>query len=279
MGINAYEDFLQTDAAINPGNSGGPLVNMRGEVIGINSAIATRIGQFAGVGFAIPINMVKTILPTLTKGGKIMRGLLGVIIQEVTGDLAKQFGVSEEKGALVSQVNKDSPAEKAGIKPGDVIVRYDGKAVQDTTHLRNMVAVTAPGSDVKVEIIRDGKEKTLTVTAGKLTPETAGGDTPFGEGGDTLNNLGLSVQTLTPDLAKQFNYEGQKGALITEVREGTPASLAGLQEGDLIIEADRQKVASADDLQEALKQAKDKDSVLLLLKRKGASLFIVLQMK
>lgn len=279
IGINTYEDFLQTDAAINPGNSGGPLVNMRGQVVGINSAIATRIGQFAGVGFAIPINMVKTILPTLMKGDKVTRGLLGVVIQEVTSDLAKQFGVTEEKGALVSQVNKGSPAEKAGIKPGDVIVRYDGKTVHDTTHLRNMVAVTAPGKDVKVDVIRDGKPQTFAVSVGKLTAETAGPATPFGEGGDTLKKLGMSVQTLTPDLARQFNDEGQKGAVITDVREGTPASLAGLQEGDLIVEADRQKVATAEDLQKALSQAKDKDTVLLLLKRKGASLFVVLQMK
>jgi len=278
VGINAYEDFLQTDAAINPGNSGGPLVNMRGQVIGINSAIATSIGQFAGVGFAIPINMVKGILPTLLKGEKVTRGMLGVMIQEVTPELAKELGLSEAKGALVSQVNADSPAAKAGVKPGDVIVRYDGREVESTTHLRNMVAATAPGTEAKLVVIRNGKEETLTVTVVKLTPEKMAAGTPSEEGG-VLSKLGMAVQTLTPDLAKQFGAQGAEGAVITDVQEGSPASLAGLQPGDVIVEADRQKVTSADDLQEALGKAKDKDTVLLLIKRKGASLFVVLHLK
>ena len=279
IGINAYEDFLQTDAAINPGNSGGPLVNMRGEVIGMNSAIATSIGQFAGVGFAIPINMVKGILPTLLKGEKVTRGMLGVAIQEVTPELAKQFGLSEAKGALVSQVNPDSAAAKAGVKAGDVIVRYDGKEVQNSTSLRNMVAATAPGTEVKLGIIRSGKEETLTVRVGKLTQQMTAAATPEEQGGGVLGKLGLSVQTLTPDLAKQFGAQGAEGAVITDVQEGSPASLAGLQPGDLVVEADRQKVASADDLEQALSKAKDKDTVLLLIKRKGASLFVVLHVK
>ena len=163
VGINAYEDFLQTDAAINPGNSGGPLVNMRGQVIGINSAIATNIGQFAGVGFAIPINMVKGILPTLVKGGKVTRGMLGVGIQEVTAELAKQFGLSEAKGALVAQVIADSPADKAGIKPGDVIVRYDGKDVEkhDAPAQHGRRHRAGHRGEAR-SFIRNGKEETLT---------------------------------------------------------------------------------------------------------------------
>ena len=278
VGINAYEDFLQTDAAINPGNSGGPLVNMRGQVIGMNSAIATTTGRFQSVGFAIPINMVKGILPTLVKGEKVTRGMLGVLIQEVTPELAKQFGLSEAKGALVAQVNADSPAAKGGIEPGDVIVRYEGKDVENTAHLRNMVAATAPDTEVKVGIIRGGKEETVTLRVGKLTPQMMTAATPSEEGG-VLSKLGMTVQTLTPDLAKQFGIQGAHGAIITDVEQGGAASLAGLQQGDVIVEADRQKVASADDLQEALDKAKDKDTVLLLVRRKSASLFVVLHLK
>ena len=280
VGINTYEDFLQTDAAINPGNSGGPLVNMRGEIIGMNSAIATSIGQFAGVGFAIPINMVKGILPTLLKGEKVTRGMLGVIIQEVTPDLAKQFGLSEAKGALVAQVNPDSAAAKAGVKVGDVIVQYDGKDVESTTHLRNMVAATAPDSEVKLGIVRGGKEETLTVRVGKLTPQATATETPGEEGATTvLGKLGLSVQTITPELARRAGVQATEGAMITDVQEGSPASLAGLQPGDLIVEVDRHSVATADELQEVLGKAKDKESVLLLIKRKAASLFVLLPLK
>ena len=279
VGINAYEDFLQTDAAINPGNSGGPLVNMQGRIIGINSAIATSIGQFQGVGFAIPINMVKGILPTLVKGEKVTRGMLGVFIQDVTPELAKQFGLREAKGALVGQVNADSAAAKAGVKAGDVIVRYDGKEVENTMRLRNMVAATAPDTEVKLGIVRSGKEETLTVRVGKLTPETIASMMPSEEGSGVLGKLGLSVQTLTPDMAKQFDLRNAEGAIITDVQEGSPASVAGLQPGDLVVEADRRKVASADDLQEALNKAKDKETVLLLIKRRGASLFVVLHLK
>jgi serine protease Do len=279
ININTYEDFLQTDAAINPGNSGGPLVNMRGEVIGMNSAIETGgVGQSAGVGFAIPINMIKSVLPTLLKGEKVTRGMLGVEIQEVTPELAKQFGLSEAKGALVAQAIEDSPAAKAGVKAEDVIVQYDGKEVQNTTQLRNMVAATAPGTEVKLGILRNGKKETLTVRVGKLTGPMTAAATPSEEGG-VLSKLGMNLQTLTPDLAKQFGLQGAEGAVITDVHEAGPASLAGLQPGDVIVQADRQKVASADDLEQVLSKAKDKDSVLLLVKRKGSNLFVVVKMK
>src|SRR5258706_5215762 len=173
VGITDYEDFIQTDAAINPGNSGGPLVNLNGEVIGINTAIATSIGQYAGVGFAIPINMAKGIMPTLIKGGKVSRGLLGIVIQDINDDIKEQFKLSDDKGALVAQINNDSAAEKAGIKVGDVIVKYNGKDIADTRQLRNMVAATAPGGRVDIVVVRDGKEKTMTAKIGELTPETA----------------------------------------------------------------------------------------------------------
>jgi serine protease Do len=279
VGVSDYEDFLQTDAPINPGNSGGPLVNMRGQVIGINSAIATSVGQFAGVGFAIPINMVKTMLPTLIKGGKITRGMLGIVIQDVNEDLAKQFHLPEAKGALVSQVRRNSPASEAGIKVGDVVVGYDGKQVEDTRQLRNFVAATKPGSRATIEVIRNGKHETLTATIGTLTEETAeAGEAPSG-GGDQLAALGLRVKTLTPQLARQFGLENEKGVLIAGVEGGSIASMAGLQAGDVIAEVDRHRVTDVGELEAALTKAKDKDRVLFLIKRKGGSLFVVLQTK
>jgi serine protease Do len=277
VGISDYEDFLQTDAPINPGNSGGPLVNMRGEVIGMNSAIATNIGQFAGVGFAIPVNMIKTMLPTLIKGGKITRGMLGVVIQDLNEDLAKQFHLADAKGALVSQVKQNSPAAKAGIKVGDVIVAYDGKKVEDTRQLRNWVAATAPATPVPIDVLRDGKRETVTATIGTLAAETAeAGAAPNGAG-DQLATLGLGVKTLTPQLAKQFGLSDETGVLITGVQGGSLASAAGLQAGDVIAEADREPVTNVRGLESALTKAKDKDRVLFLIKRKGGSLFVVLQ--
>ena len=277
VGIEDYEDFLQTDAPINPGNSGGPLVNMYGEVIGMNTAIATSIGQFAGVGFAIPSNLVKTMLPKLMKGEKIVRGQLGVMIQNVTKELASEFGLPEPKGALVSQVVKDSPAAKAGLMPGDVVVGYDGQSVQDVRHMRNLVAATIPGTTVKIEIIRKGKKETLTATIGKQEGAALGILPEAGEG--VLPKLGLNVQTLTPELAKQFGVDSGKGVVITEVDEGSPVSLAGLRKGDVIVEADRKPVASVNELEHVLAEAKDKDSVLLLAKRQDGSVFVVLHMK
>ena len=212
VGLAAYEDFLQTDAAINPGNSGGPLVNMHGEVIGMTSAIATGgtqfgEGQSAGVGFAIPSNMIKAMLPTLIKGQQITRGMLGVAIQDITKELAEQFHLPDTKGALVSQVTKDSPAETAGLKPGDVIVRMDCKEVHDTRQLRNLVADIAPGTSVKISVIRDGKERIFSATIGKMPAETAAAPKPPGEPANQLSKLGLSVETLTPEIAKQFDLQ------------------------------------------------------------------------
>jgi serine protease Do len=278
VGLADYEDFLQTDAPINPGNSGGPLVNMHGEVIGMNSAIATSVGQFAGVGFAIPSDMIHAMLSKLIKGETIVRGQLGVIIQEMTRDLAKQFGLSEPEGVLVSQVNEGSPAEKAGLEAGDVIIRYDGKEANSVRQLRNLVAATTPGTKVRIEILRDGKSQTLSATIGTQTASTLRG-VPSAEGADELAKLGLTVQTLTPDLARQLDVQATKGAVITEVGQGSLASLAGLQKGDVIVEADRQPVSNVADLEQAIAQAKDKGRLLLRITRQGGSLFVVLAMK
>lgn len=275
VGVADYEDFIQTDAAINPGNSGGPLVNLRGEVVGINTAIATAVGQFAGVGFAIPINMAKNMMPTLRKGETVVRGFLGVIIQDVTDELAEQFKLPEPRGALVTQVNKDSPAEKAGLKPGDIILRYRERAVQDTRELRNAVAATAPGTRADLVIWRDGKERTITVTVGRLTPETAAAGST--EQPDSVSRWGLAVQPLTPELAEEFGYRDLTGVLVTDVQPDSPAADAELQRGDLILEVNRQPVGSVAELQEAL--AKAGERALLLIRRRDASLFVVLKSK
>jgi len=282
VGIAAYEDFLQTDASINPGNSGGPLVNMRGEVIGMNSAIATGgmqfggEGQFSGVGFAIPANMIKTVLPTLIKGEEVTRGMMGVVIQELNADLAKHFGLSDSKGALVAQVNKDSPAEKAGLKTGDVIVRFEGKEVRDTRQLRNLVAAATPGTSVKVDVIRDGKEQSFTVTIGRMPTEMVAATKPSGKGENRLDELGLSVQTLTPDLARQLDLQGEKGVLISGIEQDSIVSMANLQVGDLIVEVNRQRVTSVAEFLDALG---DQDQILLLIRRNGESLFVMLRMR
>jgi serine protease Do len=270
-----YEDFLQTDAAINPGNSGGPLVNLDGEVIGINSAIATRIGQFAGVGFAIPSNLAQTIWPTLAKGETIKRGLLGVIIQDVTPEIQKQFDLPDTKGALVAQVNKDSAADKAGIKVGDVILRYDGKEVLDTRQLRNLVAGTAPGRKVDIVVNRDGKQRTVKATVGELPAEkpTAPGEPAQ----TTADKLGLTVEPLTADKAEQLGYKDEQGLVVSQVDADGPAAREGIQPGNLITEVNRQKVTNTDEFRDAL--AKSPDRVLLLIKNKTASRFVILKVK
>jgi serine protease Do len=281
VGIADFEDFLQTDAAINPGNSGGPLVNMRGQVIGLNTAIATSVGQYSGVGFSIPSNMIKAELPILMKGGSITRGMMGVVIQDLTPDLAQKFrvpapaGGGQPQGVLVSQVNPGSPAEKAGVKPGDIIVGFHGKPVENMGQFRNGVAQTAPGSKVDVEILRDGKKQTMNVTVGKLPSEGAAG--PGGPGPSPLAGYGFTVQPLTPALAKKLNYENEHGVVIAQVADGSAAAMSGLQPNDLIVEADRQKVNGVSDLDNILNKAKDQEGLLLLVKRKGASLFVILR--
>jgi serine protease Do len=275
-----YEDFLQTDAAINPGNSGGPLVNMRGEVVGINTAIATSVGQWAGVGFAIPINMAKPIVGDLIKTGRVNRGMLGVIIQNIDEDLAKQLNLPATEGVLVAQVNKDTAAEKAGIKVGDVILRYNGKKAEDVRQLRNLVAATSPGSKVEIVLRRNGQEQTVTAQIGELPAEP--GEAGRGEergGRETTADLGLSVTPLTPDVAKQYGYEKEEGVVVSAVEEGSPAAEAGLQVGDLITEVARQKIAGLNDYRDALGKAKGKDSVLMLIKHEGTNRFVIVKMK
>lgn len=269
VGVADIEDFLQTDAPINPGNSGGPLVNLRGEVVGINSAIATSVGQFSGVGFSIPVNMVKAMLPELEKGRAISRGQLGVAIQDLTAPLAKQFKLSSREGALVGSVIEGSAAEKAGLKEGDVVTEFNGKPVADSAHLRNLVAATAPGTAVTIVYFRDGSKKETHATILKAKPEMAdaGTDAP-------IQDVGLGVRDPQPE-ERQANG-GKPGVVVTEVEDGSAAAIAGIQPGDLIRELDRKPVRNARDFQRQIQNTASKGPVLLFVERNGAKLFVVL---
>jgi serine protease Do len=267
IGAGPYDDFLQTDAAINPGNSGGPLFNMKGEVIGINTAIVAS-GQ--GIGFAIPINMAKELLPQLEKG-KVTRGWLGVSIQEVTDDIAKSFKLKDAKGALVAEVMEDTPAQRGGMERGDIIISFDGKEVETPNELQRIVASTPPDKKVKAKVIRDGKIETLTVKVGAMPEEITETEKAI------TTDLGLTVQTLTPDLAEQFNWSrDEKGVLITGVDPSGAGAEAGLRRGDLIKEIDRQNVETTEDYRKILEEAKKGESVLFLIKRGTRTFYITL---
>lgn len=278
VGISDFEDFLQTDAPINPGNSGGPLVNARGEIIGMNSAIASSIGQSGGVGFAIPSNMIKAMLPKITKGEAILRGEMGISIQNLTQDLARHFGMKDLRGVLVSQVTPKSNAERAGIKVGDIIIKYEGKPVEDARILRNMVADTLPGSKAKIELVRDQKTRTVTVIISGGAPKaTSQSQTQVTEPKSLLRDLGLSVETLTKELALPLQIKEASGVVIVAMDPGSPASIAGLQLGDVIIQVNHQQIENAEDFNKVLAQTKE-SLLLLLVKRQGASLFVSVQL-
>ncbi|MBU0663953.1 MAG: DegQ family serine endoprotease [Proteobacteria bacterium] len=278
MGINEYENFIQTDAAINPGNSGGPLLNIHGEVIGINTAIFSRSGGYMGIGFAIPVNMAKTVKGQLLTKGKVTRSWLGVAIQDMTADLARSFKLKEQAGALVSEVSKDSPAEKGGIKQGDLIISFDGKPVVDVTDLRNRVAMTPPGTRVDLVLIRQGKQQELTVQVAEQPSDmkTLSGAP---EQQQLFQKMGMSLQDLTPELARQFGYAKGQGVLIAGVTPGSPAALAGIQAGNLIEEVNRQPVQSLKELQQVLQKSGDTQDVLLLISSGNRSYYVVLGVK
>jgi len=265
IGSGPYDDFIQTDASINPGNSGGPLINMKGEVVGVNTAI---IAEGKGIGFAIPINMAKEIAPQLQEKGHVTRGWLGVSIQEVTPELAKSFGLKEKKGALVAQVVSGSPAEKAGIEQGDVIVEFDGKNVADSKDLPRMVASTPVGKAVTITLSRNGKVLDRQVKVGELEEKAEVAKTP-----STKKSLGITVQDLTPDIAKGLGLKKETGVVVTGVEPGSPAADAGIRTGDVIREVNRKPVKDVQDFIQKVEKAKDQDNVLLFLQRGQNNLF------
>ena len=265
IGINDYEDFIQTDAAINPGNSGGPLINIHGEVVGINTAIFSKSGGYMGIGFAIPINMAKAVMKQLIAHGKVVRGWLGVVIQDLDEDLARSFGLHEAQGVLIAQVSKGSPADKGGLKEGDIILAMNGRKVENASDLRNRVALTKPGTVVTFRVLRNGREITLKVKIGDKSKEAPSGTAPFSRH-SILQKIGISVQELTPELADQFGYSMGQGVLIAGVKPDSPAAQVGLKPGQLIEEVNRMRVRSVHDLTRALARSQRTGTVLFKIR-------------
>jgi len=275
IGLAQYEDFIQTDASINPGNSGGALCDLQGRVIGINTAISSPTGSSVGIGFAIPIKMARGIMKQLIDNGKVSRGYLGIILQNIDDNLVKALKLNNAEGALVGDIEAGSPADKAGIKRGDVITQFDGTNIKSSTQLRNLAARTQPGSKVKVTVIRGGNQKELSVTLGER-PQKMAADQPSSK---TLTNqlentLGFELQNLTPDIAGQLGYNKEKGIVITSVASGSAAEDAGLQSGDLIKEVNRREVSTVAEFNRELSKIKKGDSVALLVQR-GPNTFYV----
>lgn len=283
MGIVDYEDFIQTDASINPGNSGGALVDAEGRLVGINTVILSRSGGSQGVGFAVPINLARYVMERLVTEGKVTRGYLGVMIQPVTSELAKEFKLPDNTGALIGDVTKDSPAEKAGLKEGDVVIEFNGRKVTDSRHLRLMVSQTAPATKTALKVLRDGKEQTYTVKLGELPTERlaeadgSSGGMRRGTRADPLD--GVTVEDLDARARRQFNLPNYlRGAVVTEVNPGSAAAGAGMRPGDVIVEINRQNVTSADEAVELSEKIKG-DRVLLRVWSNGGSRYVVLENK
>ena len=269
IGQGPFDDFLQTDAAINPGNSGGPLVNMQAEIIGINTAI---VAGGSGIGFAIPSNMAKKIYTELVAKGKVTRGWLGVSIQPLSAELAKSFGAKDAKGVLISDVMTDSPAAKAGIKPGDIVLEFDGKKVDAPADLQRAVGLASPGHDAKVKIWREQGEKTVEMKVGEAPEEREAQMRQGGGRGRTM--LGLEVRPITPEVARQLNLPSTEGVVVARVEDGTSAAEAGIQRGDVIREINRQKVRTMADFERLTHDVKDGDRLTVLLQRGPMSLYV-----
>jgi serine protease Do len=270
IGAGPYDNFIQTDASINPGNSGGPLINLRGEVVGINTAIFSQSGGNIGIGFAIPSNSVKELLPQLKDKGKVVRGFIGTSVQKLTPEIADSLGLNPARGALVADVIKGGPAERAGVKSGDVIVEFDRKAIKDSSDLPLQVARVAPGTTVQVKVIRDGKEMALPLTVGQIKETEVAASTQEGD-------LGLTVQPLTPQLAENLGLERAEGLVISAVQPGSAAEEAGLRSGDVIAEINRRPVKNLADYKQEMARNDKAKSVLFLVRRGQKSLFLALK--
>ena len=271
IGAGNYDNFIQTDASINPGNSGGPLVNLQGEVVGINTAIFSRSGGNLGIGFAIPIDLAEEILPELIKNGKVTRGWLGVSIQRVTPEIAQSLGMEKSRGALVANVSEDSPAAAAGIKTGDVIVEYNGSKIEESNQLPILVARTEVGERVKATIVRDKKQMPITIKVGELKEQKVVASGPK-EG-----KLGVTVQNLTPQLAESLGLDRATGVVVTSVQPQSAASEAGLRRGDVILEVNRTQIKNADGFQKAVNEAKPGSNLLFLIRRGDSNVFLALK--
>jgi serine protease Do len=272
IGAGPYDNFLQTDASINPGNSGGPLINLKGEVVGINTAILAT-GQ--GIGFATPSNLAKTVIPQLMAKGKVTRGMIGVQVQNVTPELAKSFGMAEPKGALVAEVNPGTPAEKAGLQREDIIIEFNGHPIHEMNELPRLVAETAPGAKATLKVLRHGKEKTfhLTITELKEEKQAKAGR----EGGEESSPLGLAVKDLTQNLAQRLRLKETRGVVVMQVESGSAAADAGFRPGDLIQEINGQTVGSVKDYQKIIRKMKKGSIARFYIKRQGRQLYLTME--
>ena len=271
IGSGPYDNFIQTDASVNPGNSGGPLLNMEGEVVGINTAIFSQSGGNVGIGFAIPVNMAKEIAPQLKEKGHVTRGWLGVGIQKITPELAKSFGLKEEKGALVSQVVKGGPADKGGLETGDVIVEFDGKKISDSNELPRMVASIPIGKAVSVKVLRAGSLVDREVKIGEMEEQKEEVASV-----STRKPLGMSVQNITPEIAKGLGLKSETGILVARVVPGSPAAKADIRSGDVIQQVNKKPVKDVEGFKQQIENAKDQETILLLIQRGENTLFAAL---
>jgi serine protease Do len=270
IGSGPYDDFIQTDASINPGNSGGPLLNLEGEVMGINTAIVAS-GQ--GIGFAIPVNLAKGIVAQLKEGGEVTRGWLGVAIQDLTAELAEYYGLEGRNGVLIAQVFKDDPADKAGLKANDVVTSIDGRAVSTGRELSQVIADTKVGKKTKISFVRDGEEQTVSVRLTKRDDEKRLAAKPVS---DAQDELGLRVQSITPELARQFGFDAaESGILVGRVKSGSKADEAGVQAGDIIKEINRQTVTNVTDYEKLTKKGLKDEGLAMLIKRRNAGYLAV----
>jgi serine protease Do len=270
IGAGPYDDFIQTDASINPGNSGGPLLNLRGEVVGINTAIFSQTGGNIGIGFAIPTNSVKDLLPQLKEKGRVVRGYLGTTVQKITPEIANSLGLKENGGALVADVVQGSPAEKAGIKTGDIIVEFDRKAIKDSSDLPPVVARITPGTTVQLKVMREGKQVSLPITVGELQDNEIVASSEETE-------LGLTAQPVTPDIAQSLGLERAEGLVISSVKPGSAAEEAGLRSGDVITQVNRRPVKNIEEYNREIARSEKGKPVLFLVRRGQSSLFLALK--
>ncbi|MBL8073109.1 MAG: DegQ family serine endoprotease [Nitrospira sp.] len=273
MGITQYEDFIQTDAAINPGNSGGALVNTKGELVGINTAIFSQTGGYQGVGFAVSTTMAKPIYESLVKTGTVVRGYLGIGLQELTQDLAKSFGVKDSKGALISDVKENGPADLAGLKQGDVVLEYHSTPVEDGVALQRLVTKTPVGTKVSLKVMRDGRARELMVKVGEQPDQEKIAKVETSQGDYGL--AGISVEDLDQETARELGFIGKpQGVIVTKIEPDSGAERAGLMPGDVIRELNRQPVKSVKDFAKVSSDLKKGDNVLILVNRRGSSLFL-----
>jgi serine protease Do len=269
IGAGPYDNFIQTDASINPGNSGGPLFNMEGKVIGINTAI---VAQGQGIGFAIPINMAKVILPDLKSKGKVTRGWLGVSVQDITEDIAKNLKLKDINGALISDIFKGDPADRAGLKTGDIIIEVNGKKIKDSHELLIMIATFHVGDKIEIKVWRDAQEKIFNVIVAerKGQPEVASSR-------ESMENFGMTVQDITPEIAQYLGIASKNGVIVVDVKDGSPADEKGIQPQDIILQVNKAKISSVKDYTREMSKKSAKNNILFLVKRGKATFFVSLR--